>query len=379
MERGNYRAPLRSKSVCVEEKLFEFVVFASGLDKVSITEKGNNGTFKGNMSLESRRWLGKLLCQASLEDYESGTAFRFVEKARSVTGTVRRNKGGSYLQLVMVAQARKKSYSTLCFPAGNNRQGWSVLGTTIRSLVDNPAPPPYYHQPQPKRQTESYPAKAFNVSYADACGKTGGTENRHHRVQVNSRGGMLHASWWFSSVICSTDCISPDWNWVQGRINSIFHQPTVKILDKGGALIFLTSETDVNKIINMPPLFSWNGSYNFHKWSPDAGSINLSSDENEVRVLFYGIPLHLRATQVVESLAKYCGRVVQIVDGSVTSHTQQSSAIIVVKDLESIPRKINLEERGYIFSVWVMVDFPRLIGDDRVVNPNSVSNVQPMQ
>ncbi|KAF5177354.1 hypothetical protein FRX31_033061, partial [Thalictrum thalictroides] len=66
--------------------------------------------------------------------------------------------------------------------------------------------------------------------------------------------------------------------------------------------------------------------------------------------------------EVVTSLAKYCGKVLEIDDGSITSSSQQCSAMVKIKDLESIPRLITLEERGYFYSVGVVVDFQRLIG-----------------
>ncbi|KAF5180012.1 hypothetical protein FRX31_030403 [Thalictrum thalictroides] len=114
----------------------------------------------------------------------------------------------------------------------------------------------------------------------------------------------------------------------------------------------------------MPVLTSWNGSFSFHKWNAEAGYILLEQGEKKVRVSFYGIPFHLRVPQVVESLANYCGRLLEVEAGSITSPSQHSCATIGVKDLESIPRKINLEERGYSFPVWVVVDFRRLIGVD---------------
>ncbi|KAF5203529.1 hypothetical protein FRX31_006885, partial [Thalictrum thalictroides] len=115
----------------------------------------------------------------------------------------------------------------------------------------------------------------------------------------------------------------------------------------------------------MPPLSSWNGSFFFHKWDPTAGSVELAVEEKMVRLFFYGVPLHLRNQQVVHSMAAYCGWVLDLDDGSISSPSQQCSARVKVRNLDKIPRCIQVEERGYFFTVWVEIDFQNLFGNTK--------------
>ncbi|KAF5180013.1 hypothetical protein FRX31_030404 [Thalictrum thalictroides] len=310
------RVLIRSRTLVLEDKSYVLEVFGSGSERFVLTEKGVNGVFRGSTTLDCGRWLGKLLCQISAEEHEPGIG----------------------------------------------RKGWSLAGTVIRALVDDKAPSQI--RPRDREVHEYDPLVNPKGSYAGVCARGAGVKENPHRVPVNSLCGLLHASWWRTTVLCSYEGSNPDWIWVESKVKSVFHQATMKILDQGGAIIFLTTVEEVNRILSMPVLTSWNGSFSFHKWNAEAGSILLEQGEKMVRVSFYGIPFHLRVPQVVESLANYCGRLLEVEAGSITSPSQHSCATIGVKDLESIPRKINLEERGYSFPVWVVVDFRRLIGVD---------------
>ncbi|KAF5186313.1 hypothetical protein FRX31_024101 [Thalictrum thalictroides] len=164
-------------------------------------------------------------------------------------------------------------------------------------------------------------------------------------VQVNAHGGLVHNSWWITTVICSTDCTDPDWGWVEQRVNGVFNSANLQVIE-----------------------------------GLEAGSIDIAKEAKQVHLKFYGIPFHLRVYRIMEDLAAYCGKVLKIDESLLRPSTKFCAATIVTKDLESIPRKIQLEERGYFFSVWVEVDLRSLAGDrsERMVAPPSSLRVEPV-
>ncbi|KAF5198899.1 hypothetical protein FRX31_011514 [Thalictrum thalictroides] len=182
------------------------------------------------MSIDSGRWLGKLLCQISLGEHEPGLMFRTTETSRSVTGTVRRNYGGLYLQVLIVERGRKRSYNSICFPAGESQKCWSLAGTTLRALVDLKVVTTAQPQRMEIQRTQDcwLPNNGFvSGSYAAAC--VNGTRNPTHRVQVNARGGLVNKSWWITAVICSTNCADPDWGWVEQRVKGVFNSANLQV------------------------------------------------------------------------------------------------------------------------------------------------------
>ncbi|KAF5201392.1 hypothetical protein FRX31_009022 [Thalictrum thalictroides] len=369
------QSDLRNKSsVLVEGKTFDLVNQFHSSGQFLIIEKGPNGIFRGNVSVSSFRWLGKLLCQLSIEDNDAGVMFRTTEEQKTVTGTVRRNRGGFYLQVLIVSRQGRKNYQSLCFPAGSNKKGWSLMGSTLRMFVD----------PLPQQATQQFGSKdnptvkerRANTTYAEV-GNIASEKSLYGKgVSVNSRAGVLHASWWLSTVICSTNCSNPDWQWVEKSIRGVFVQANLRIVEEGGAVVFLNSPADVSKIINMPPLITWNGHFSFHKWTPEAGSFNVSNEEKEVELSFLGIPFHLRTPSVVSQLAEQCGRIISVDDGAITSDSQICKARVRSREMTSIPRTILLEERGYVFTVWIELNIRRLIGiSEKKQPPPSVAGV----
>ncbi|KAF5203528.1 hypothetical protein FRX31_006884 [Thalictrum thalictroides] len=207
MEGEGVRDKRRWKSLRVEDKSFEFEVLNGGKDGFSVIEKGVKGTFKGRMDTQSCRWLGKLLCQISIGDFEPGLAFRTMEDLRSITGTVRKNRSGLYLQILIVARGRRNSFANLCFPSGENRKGWALLGTSIRSIFEVVAQPVANGALFPPRTTQ---CSKGNLSYVDTVVGKGDGESQQKQVVVNSRGGLFHVSWWCTTAIVSTECPNPD-------------------------------------------------------------------------------------------------------------------------------------------------------------------------
>ncbi|KAF5185202.1 hypothetical protein FRX31_025213 [Thalictrum thalictroides] len=343
------------KSVVVEGKTFEFLlqVGGNGIQKLLVTEIGGKGTFKGSFSGEGGRWVGKLLCQISFEEDHEGLLFRTPD--RTITANVRRNNFGTYLQVLLFNKSDKRNYSVLCFPSGEGKKGWSVLGATFRELTDvnsssaRPVLPcPIQHNLTTLRE---------DVTYADACTNNGKLYREQPRVSMHTHGGVNHASWWLTTVICTTDCANPNWEWLEGRIRELFEGAKVKPQSEGGALVFLKSEDCVSRILSLPPLVTWEGYFSFQKWNPECGTVSNLLTEKEVWLSFLGVPLHLRTKEVVASMAKQCGDVRNIeVESPLMSMNSGCRAKIHTKSLGSIPRIISLEERGYVSDIWVEVD-----------------------
>ncbi|KAF5182020.1 hypothetical protein FRX31_028394 [Thalictrum thalictroides] len=121
----------------VEGKSFqiEWLKQAPRGEEVDVVERSKGGTFMLRISAEGGRWLGTLLCQISMGTTLLGSTFRREEPNGTITGTVEANGRGDFLRFVVFNRSEGK-FRTICFPAGIKGQGWSLIGSQVRSMLD---------------------------------------------------------------------------------------------------------------------------------------------------------------------------------------------------------------------------------------------------
>ncbi|KAF5177994.1 hypothetical protein FRX31_032420 [Thalictrum thalictroides] len=222
-------------------------------------------------------------------------------------------------------------------------KGWRNVGVELKKITEPLSSPKGVARQVPGGVSKS-------ISFADIC--RGGKPRQNGGLPVVDvrcdRMGMLN-SWWNPVVICKTNCSEPDWEWVEGKVLEVFPQAIVKFVKKNEAVIAMHSEEEALKLVGMPPLVNWEGSFHFHQWNQEAGSLtedDIRSLFKEVKINFHGIPYHLREKSTVEDLAQQCGRRWVIDENSIRYDKDQCSITLMSPEFDKIPRIIILSMQG---------------------------------
>ncbi|KAF9613001.1 hypothetical protein IFM89_004805 [Coptis chinensis] len=246
------------------------------------------------------KWLGNLLCQCSLGGISNGASIRHVDDLGQPIGTIRKNGRGDFLQ----------AHRT----AGQNVWGHHGAITTFSWVEGKPI------------------------------------------LEVRSKGNVLNSSWWNEAVICSTKRGKPDWNWVRHNLEGVFGNVEFKTTEGGGALVFLQSAKEVDRLVKMPSLRFGDGEILFSRWNPEVGALTQDQlKEKELWVSFSGVLLHLKTKEIALDLSNICGQLTEMDESSLHCCKEKVRAKIKVEDVGAIPRIISLAERGYSFPIWVEV------------------------
>ncbi|KAF5185923.1 hypothetical protein FRX31_024490 [Thalictrum thalictroides] len=320
-------------------------------DKVHLTEKFGKMVFTGKTSMEGGRWIGKLLCQVSCGMTVMGSVFRYVDDYLSMIGTVRGNRSGTFLQLQLFTKMANNKRMMVCIPAGEDRMGWTNLGGKIRNMLMCEEVHPQRMPSRPVFQTMTQQNQLQRPSFAEALGK-GDQRRDFNPTQVLE----MNNSWWSAVAVCQPSNPNPNWEWVKDRCTGVFAGAGLKIIEGGKALIFLNSEEDLAKLLNLPPLTYWEGTFTFSKWSPSAGALKVCSGlRSDVEVVFTGIPYHLRVKAVIESLSKKCGNSVGTIKGEAEYTSPYCFVGLKNCEIQKIPRSITLEHKGANYLIWVEI------------------------
>ncbi|KAF5189120.1 hypothetical protein FRX31_021293 [Thalictrum thalictroides] len=344
----------------IEGKAFEAILDTADIGReVTLVEKVNGKTFTGRISMNGGKWVSKLLCQISTEETQVGTSFRWPEIWGSITGTIMANEWGKFLKINIFRRDGGRRFSTLCFPSGDRRSGWEKFGAGVRSMLEIP------HESL-RSNKGSHQDRIFNFgrtpTFAQICNPVAtGARNTTIPCEVNIRNGgsVTNASWWKVVVLCTVEGFDPDWKWLENKVKGVFPQATFKYPQKDEALISLSSEEEVSRLMDLPPLKSWEGTYRMNKWGPNSGSLvdRLKAfRRKETTISLRGIPYHLRIPSVVKDLAYLCGSDVYVMEETLRSDRQNCCFSVKIEDFAKIPRIITLEERGYKHPVFVEVD-----------------------
>ncbi|KAF5177109.1 hypothetical protein FRX31_033304 [Thalictrum thalictroides] len=266
-----YQGQRRISSSLIEEKSIEIECLREDNrgGYVLIKESSKRGVFRAELSLNGGKWLGKLLCQISVSLTSLGTSFRLPETMGSITGTLKENRGGRFLQLTIFRKGAQKKFSTICFPEGRGSKGWGAVGSDIRALLEGRTLGTEQSggQPQELRATRSYKEMGTEMVVSHERKE----ESYVKKVTIKGLNDAMQKSWWSPAIF--------------------------KLPRKNEALVIFETEEEEVSLINMPPLVNWEGSFSFSAWTAEAGSIALDAWkmlEKKISVSFVGIPYHLR-------------------------------------------------------------------------------------
>ncbi|KAF5204921.1 hypothetical protein FRX31_005492 [Thalictrum thalictroides] len=193
--------------VYVEGKSFEIDHWRNSepQDEVEIIERGRGRVFSSKLTVIGARWLGKLLCQISVNPTAKGTTFIHEDKYYKIKASVKSNEWGLYVHCLITLKKKGSRSACLCFPSGLNQEGWALFGEKIRDLFPlNRAisSPPAQHQ---------FPyAKGSEVTSAAACAPKG-NGNVNPQISLRSGAAVLGAAWWMPVILCRYDGVKADW------------------------------------------------------------------------------------------------------------------------------------------------------------------------
>ncbi|KAF5191112.1 hypothetical protein FRX31_019301, partial [Thalictrum thalictroides] len=345
MDIRRVREQRRDGAVKVEGKLFQLSWRNEGRkdDEVGIKELTRKGAFSVSFTLEGGRWLSKLLSQIAVGKTVIGASFKRAEPLGYLMGTLKENRRGKFFQVTVFRRNTSWKFATIRIPSGIDLKGWQSVGVELMKIIE-----PINSQGKTEATVSGLGTKF--QSFADVC-RGSSTRQAGELPVVITRSeklGMIN-SWWNPVVICKTNCSEPDWEWLRCKINGVFPQANIKVVKKDEALIAMFSEDEARRLIDMPTLVNWEGSFHFHKWNYEAGS--LTEDDlrilfKEVKINFYGIPYHLRDRATVEDLAKLCGKRWVIDEDSIRHDRDQCSISLISPEFDKIPRIIILSMQG---------------------------------
>ncbi|KAF5205927.1 hypothetical protein FRX31_004485 [Thalictrum thalictroides] len=168
-------------------------------------------------------------------------------------------------------------------------------------------------------------------TFVEVCGRSNAINQRGNRVTMETQGDFLNSSWWKMAVCCKASSLNPNWNWVKDRLQGVFGYAELK-------------ETSINEALE-----PWMGALKIDK-----------STKMDVLIAFSGLPYHLRARQVVETLAKKCGNQIEVDIMHLNYYETHCFAKIKNCEIHKVPRIIPVEEKGKVYYVWVEIDNDRL-------------------
>ncbi|KAF5192852.1 hypothetical protein FRX31_017559 [Thalictrum thalictroides] len=263
------------------------------------------------------------------------------------------NGRGSFLQLTVFKRNARRRFSTVRIPAGSNLKGWGSLGEDLRSFFDQKEA---LKEDVGKRNHGQDRVRTQDEHWRAAHpGASSGEKDIH----VNYTGQSNLASWWSPVVICKSNCSEPDWVWFEKKVKEVFNSAMVKVVKREEAMICLQSESEAKRLLDMPPLVNWEGSFNFFKWETSSGSFTVDDVialSKKVKVNFHGIPYHLKSKEIVQSLANRCGSRWDILEETINPSSDRCSVMMHNIDFSKIPRVIFLVDKEIRSPVMVEVE-----------------------
>ncbi|KAF5202748.1 hypothetical protein FRX31_007665, partial [Thalictrum thalictroides] len=172
-----------------------------------------------------------------------GSAFRLVEENGSITGTVRSNRRGCYLQVISHCRSKPREFLSLCFPEGYNGNGWGLVGSKLRSMLDRRAEnqAPVVLPPANRFEFGSSP------SFVQICRekeKWGGERFGNQHMDLFLTGDSSTVENWSLMVTCKASGQYPDWKWCEEKVKGVFNYTTFSITKKNEALISFKSQEE---------------------------------------------------------------------------------------------------------------------------------------
>ncbi|KAF5177586.1 hypothetical protein FRX31_032830 [Thalictrum thalictroides] len=330
---------------------FEVLNNGNGFQTVEMIERGKGGVFRIEISEECTRWFSQVLCQASNIQGNVWKDWRFPDERFPVLVSARSNRWGEVLKFSMTLGrgGTRPKYKMLCFPTGEEKKGWAKVGEKLAFFVQA------QERKEPKgphlRERQNGVQKRNMITNIEVGNAT------PVRVEINSKGLVMNGEEWTKMVICATTDKGVDWCWVKEQILRKFRGVRMSFLDNGEAIVDMGNVREAEQIAALPPLWTEGWVVTFRRWRPMEGSLNRESDRMEdFWIRFKGIPLQLRNKQVVESLTKTCGILIQIDDSSLIFGCSTQRVKIKGGGSRPLPRSIWLEEKAYEFLITVTLE-----------------------
>ncbi|KAF5176520.1 hypothetical protein FRX31_033893 [Thalictrum thalictroides] len=352
----------------IENKSFEVVFWISrgGAEAVDITERSGVRVFRSSTSAEGSKWMGKFLCECSVDLIKSE---RYQDQWVSILGAVRQNNNGPYVEFALYKKNESKKYRILCFPAGENNEGWVDGGLMLLALFNPGIRMAGIQSLNPKAAVPNSSSHVDEREWPEV-GRTNRTDKLQNRGEksspnwlnlqrfvVESKRGMLNFSWWKSAVICKPTVRLSNWRPALAKIIEEFGEASISELETGEAIVFLQSQELAFQLTSMKPLVVDEAEIAFKRWTPEFNSIELSALNPEfVWIHLTGVPIHLKKKEVVEAIVnKYC------------SHAEADQVSLGIAHRKAkvkawkprwnlIPRMVEIEERGFKFPVIIDVE-----------------------
>ncbi|KAF5179269.1 hypothetical protein FRX31_031144 [Thalictrum thalictroides] len=338
----------------IQSKTFRLDFVGGSLDEsqIQISEFGKKGSFKATISPGCAKWLGNILCDLISVEREEFRSWEIIDKGTPVVAVARENRAGEVLQVFFHGRRGTKQAKCICFPAGWARNGWKEMGKGLLGLV---MPTSDLNSVMANTQGKKPLGKIqeVNKGLTVKC-----SSNALYPVaEVQAERAVANVQWWKQAMMCGSSNPFVDWEWVRAKIYNRFGGATLRVLDSGEAVVFLSNDADREELERLPPLEAEGCVIKFRRWTPVEGGLPYNKNLSKPYWLtLKGIPLHLRVKKVVESLAGICGEMMEIDEPSLNFGVSNQRVKIKSSDLLMIPRLIFLEERGYKFKIQVMVE-----------------------
>ncbi|KAF5204589.1 hypothetical protein FRX31_005825 [Thalictrum thalictroides] len=355
--------------VAVEHKSFEMEGFPKEEEAkiISMTERGVGRTFRISTSIEGARWMGRFLCECSVGDFST---HHFSDARLSIVGCVQRNKGGEYIEFSCF-KIGEKGRRVLCFPAGVDCDGWASAGSAFINLVDKCSSA---HKKVDKQSllvegddeefntpiTKEWPrmGKWTKAEQMDGLPANNGFIQAAKPYVVESYTGVLSCSWWKTAVICTPSRWLDSWKPILEKIFEVFGQIDMTGMRTGEAIAFMQNDKHAMELAAMKPL-EWEGvTISFRRWTPEFNAVPKQKAKPKTATLhLIGVPSHLKKKHIVEGLMSSINVTFEI-DEETLSIAHPKITVKLTKPVwEAIPRVLLMEERGYVFKVFLEVLF----------------------
>ncbi|KAF5198273.1 hypothetical protein FRX31_012139 [Thalictrum thalictroides] len=354
-----------SRFVVAERKSFEFEWRNSlGAEEVKVTERSSNGTFTTSLSRAGALWLGKALCEVSVQRDDS---FDYQDEYLVMRVFCKSNRLGKFLQLVVRKKRERKWEQSIRFPAGREREAWADLGVKIFELLkmapESQSAPKTNSQPQSVRSNNNPQFKRGWEAPRDEQKLA----EKSNTLRIWSSTSSKHQAWWSSSVLAKSNTLLVDWGWVRKKVEEKFGEVNLRVLHSGEALLSLKSSEAAFKLEELASLSVAGTSILFKRWNPGTGKLFEGVLSPEIiKVRLRGIPLHLRSEPVAMQIAKFLAKDFSINRDTTGVENDFIEVSLKATKWEDIPRIVVLEERGF--------HFPILIGAEEESGHNPSSN-----
>ncbi|KAF5204734.1 hypothetical protein FRX31_005679 [Thalictrum thalictroides] len=322
-------------------------------------EKGRK-TFKATSSEGGGRWTGRFLCEASAG---FNRARNYHDSEASILACIKSNQNGFYIEFTFFVKHSSGRPKRICVPAGIDKGGWADVGIACLALFDpnlrdfSANDSQSFRIDAKEKISVNQNAGSIKMARPDLMKVIIEKEGISHRLVMESNTGIHNISWWKSAVICTPSWKLKSWWPILGEIQHIFGEMSLTALETGEAIAFMQTPEDAMKLSNFKPL-KWGGmEINFRRWTPEFNTISTPFCKSKfVWVKLLGIPLHLKKREYVERLVKGYGTAIEIDLESLKISSAVAKVKVMDPRCEAIPRFVNLEERGYEYSIFIDIE-----------------------